>query len=361
MTISIDSSPKVPQQKTGTVSGIEPGDYHVPNLAEELTSLLAQIPHGRVTTYGDLADALGSRRAARWVGEYLLDHDHSDECRCHRVVRHEGELGRYVTGDVGDKSCKLQQEGIKTTDGIVDLSGHRFRAFTSKRPLDALTQLQEHVATQVCICPFPETPELVAGVDVSYVDKNRAVGAYVLVETESGNVVWSTTACQSVEFPYISGYLAFREIGILRQLVTDARSHDRQAELLFVDGNGLLHHRNAGIATYLGVLADQVTIGVGKKLLCGNVNLDSFRSDETRPVTLDGRTVAMAMKARDASRPIFVSPGQLIDVADAARLARCLFHGHRLPEPLYWADRLSRQVARQIAADEQDQNNEEPC
>lgn len=102
--MSTDSLPKISQQKTGTVTGIEPGDYHIPNLAEELTSLLPQISHGRVTTYGDLADALGSRRAARWVGEYLLNHDHSDGCPCHRVVRHQGELGRYVTGDGGPGS-----------------------------------------------------------------------------------------------------------------------------------------------------------------------------------------------------------------------------------------------------------------
>ena len=77
-------------------------------------------------------------------------------------------------------------------------------------------------------------------------------------------------------FPYISGYLSFRELPALLVLMESLPSHFPAAEIVFVDGNGVLHHRGAGIATHFGVLADLRTIGVGKKLLCGQVDLDGL-------------------------------------------------------------------------------------
>ena len=65
----------------------------IPDLAQCLRGLLRQIPRGRVSTFGDLADALGDRIAATWVGHYAMHHDHDAECRCHRVVRADGGLG----------------------------------------------------------------------------------------------------------------------------------------------------------------------------------------------------------------------------------------------------------------------------
>ncbi len=68
----------------------------VPDLTRALGDLLGQVPAGRVTTCGDLAEALGNRIAARWVGHFALHHDHGPRCACHRIVRVGGELGGYA-------------------------------------------------------------------------------------------------------------------------------------------------------------------------------------------------------------------------------------------------------------------------
>ncbi len=69
-------------------------DYIVPDLYDELRKLLKQVsPAGRVTTYGDLADAFGSKSAARWIGEFMMRHSHTASCCCHRVVRRSGDVG----------------------------------------------------------------------------------------------------------------------------------------------------------------------------------------------------------------------------------------------------------------------------
>ena len=87
----------------------------IPDLPKALRALLRQIPKGQVTTYGDLAAALGSGRAARWVGEYLADHDHKARCHCHRVIRATGEPGLYVTGNGSEKIHKLTAERCRSS------------------------------------------------------------------------------------------------------------------------------------------------------------------------------------------------------------------------------------------------------
>jgi deoxyribonuclease V len=82
---------------------------------------------------------------------------------------------------------------------------------------------------------------------------------------------------------------------------------------------------------------------VTKKLLCGTVDIKGMAPGESRPVVHDDRLAGVAIRPTAGSlRPIFISPGHRVDVAFCEELVRRLLCGHRLPEPLYWADRLSR-------------------
>lgn len=318
------------------------GPCEIPNLYEELPRLIAQVPRGRVTTYGDLAEALGSLAAARWVGGFLLDHPHDEQCPCHRVVRRTGEPGQYISGDQSEKIHRLRAEAVEIHNGRIDLARFGFSRFASDRPLQKLADYQNTLPDRILQQPYGGVPELVAGVDVSYPAPREAAGAYVLVESASGQLVWSLTVRQPVMFPYIPGFLSFRESPLMLELLRQAESQGRLAEVVFVDGNGILHPRRAGIASHLGVTSGSVTVGVGKKLLCGRVDLDDMPARDSRPVVSDGEVIGMAVKSRATSRPVFVSPGHRIDVTAAVRLANALFHGHRVPEPVYWADRVSR-------------------
>ena len=145
-------------------------------------------------------------------------------------------------------------------------------------------------------------PEFVGGVDVAYPNAEEGVAAYALVETATGRLVWSTTVRRRVVFPYISTYLSFREIPILLDLLDEVRAAGRMAEVLLVDGSGILHHRHAGIASHLGVVASIPTIGVTKKLLCGSVNIEGMAPGESRPVVHEGRPIGIAI-ASDGGKP----------------------------------------------------------
>lgn len=320
----------------------------LPDLSAVLDDLIRQVPPGYVTTPGRLASALGDPIAARWIGHYLLHHDHRADCRCHRVVRAGGVLGPYPCGG-DEKGRRLDVEGVTVRDGRVDSENHDFDGFACDRPLQKLARFQNRVANKVTFRRRRGVPRYVGGVDVSYRGEIEGVAAYALVDTAAGNLVWSTTIQRPVPFPFITSYLTFRELPLLAELIEEVRAQGRLAPVVLVDGTGVLHPRRAGIATNLGVVTGLATIGVTKKLLCGQVDIRGLQQLESRPVVLDDMPVGAAIRPASGSlRPLFVSPGSGIDLVSAERIVRAVLAGKRLPLPVYWADRLSRQHAKSL-------------
>ncbi|MDQ6666706.1 MAG: MGMT family protein [Thermoproteota archaeon] len=84
----------------------------------EVYDLLLKIPAGKVSTYGDLAKALGNPLASRQVGRILGRNPNPIKVPCHRVVMSDGKLGGYFYGS-DRKRQLLEQEGISFTDEIV--------------------------------------------------------------------------------------------------------------------------------------------------------------------------------------------------------------------------------------------------
>ncbi len=315
------------------------------DLLGELTRLLAQIPRGRITTYGHLARALGDVAAARWVGQYLLEHPHTRGCCCHRVVRATGDPGLYIAGDAESKLARLQSESVPVRDGRVDVST-AFVSFETTAPLAELTAFQRQVPDQLRIRPLRHEPRLVAGIDAAYRPDGTSIGACVIIDAETMETVSSTVVTSRTTFPYVSGYLAFRELPLMRRAWEAACDAGFDPDAVVIDGNGILHPRRAGIAACFGLLAGLPTVGIGKTLLCGRVDRGTVTVRAPAPVMHDDQLIGMAVKSTDRSRPIFISPGNRIDLNAAVALVRRLFAGHRLPEPLHRADRLSKTAAR---------------
>ena len=256
-------------------------------------------------------------------------------------------LGGYAAGEASVKAHHLRQEGIAVREGRVDLERYGWNEFHGGRPLEVLRKIQEALAHSVELRPWRRIPRLLGGVDVSYARGEEAVAAFALVDGQTGTLLWSTTLRGPVRFPYISTYLTFREMPLLLELLGAVRVAGRLPEVLLVDGTGILHQRHAGIASHLGVAAGLPTVGVTKKLLCGQVDLEGLEPGQSRPVVLDEEIVGVALRPTATSRrPIFVSPGTGVDLRFSERVVRKLLIGRRLPEPLYWADRLSRAAAR---------------
>jgi methylated-DNA-[protein]-cysteine S-methyltransferase len=86
---------------------------------EEVYALLNKIPLGKVSTYGDIARALGRPRAARAIGRIIANNPNPISIPCHRVVKSNGEIGGFAYGQQRKKEI-LEKEGIRFQDQIVE-------------------------------------------------------------------------------------------------------------------------------------------------------------------------------------------------------------------------------------------------
>ena len=332
---------------------MSPGPFRIPEIPDlyrETKRLWQQVPAGHVSTYGQIARALGSVQASRFVGQFARHHDHDRSCRCHRLVRANGELGLFVE-DPTSKKRSLQAEGIEVFGSRVCLQRFGWNQLISNRPLEVLANLQVTVADQVCLEGGPESP-VIGGVDVSYLGAERngqpvreATAAYVLVDAMRGELIWHCVVRHRAAFPYIPGFLAFRELPVLERLVTEVRQQGRLAELTLVDGSGILHPRRCGIATMLGVLMKMATVGVTKRSLCGTPVAPVTGPLPVPIVQDDVVRGAALLPTTGSSKPLFVSPGHGMSVASAVEVVRQQCCQRRLPLAIYWADRISRQAA----------------
>lgn len=94
----------------------------------QVYSLVRQIPAGRVSTYGELAKALGNPDAARAVAKILSKNPELVKTPCHRIVYSNGRVGGY-SGGVREKIRLLNLEGVNVISGrIQDFKEKIFRA-----------------------------------------------------------------------------------------------------------------------------------------------------------------------------------------------------------------------------------------
>jgi deoxyribonuclease V len=130
----------------------------------------------------------------------------------------------------------------------------------------------------------------VIGVDVAYSKtSNLGAAAAVVLEIERLEVLEVATAFYEVDFPYVPGFLAFRELpGLLAAL---AKLH-RQPELLICDGHGLTHPRRFGLACHLGVTTGLPTIGVAKTRYQGVFTEPGPSRGDWSPLVTEGRQLA---------------------------------------------------------------------
>jgi methylated-DNA-[protein]-cysteine S-methyltransferase len=93
---------------------------------KKVLTLLTKIPKGKVTTYGEIARALGGVRLSRAVGNAVRDNPFAPEVPCHRVIRSNGEIGGFG-GELSGENIKqkirfLKEEGVYVDGkGSIDL------------------------------------------------------------------------------------------------------------------------------------------------------------------------------------------------------------------------------------------------
>ncbi|MEM1060746.1 MAG: endonuclease V [Planctomycetota bacterium] len=307
----------------------------IPDVRAAIATLCATIPAGRLATFGDLAAALGDRRAALGVTNAIATDEPTGG---HRVISQTGRVG------TPDFAALLSEEGVPVSEDGVSAGALAIRRHepppTDDPPFVRMRALADDWAKRETYRELFEFKSgqdvLVGGLDVSYPSPFHAVAAAVVMRLTAAGIqpVSEATAAVDIAVPYVAGYLAFRELPAYAAVLKEVEAHPA---VWLVDGNGRLHPRRAGVATLLGNLINVPTVGVAKNLLCGTAGDDGLIRDDEEVIgaILDEENGGPRKK-------LYISPGSRIACGHATAVSAACRFGHRLPEPVYRADRISR-------------------
>ncbi len=212
----------------------------------------------------------------------------------------------------------------------------------------------------------------VAGIDIGYEGGSHLARAAAVVLTFPAlEPVEAAVVRVPVKFPYVPGYLSFREVPAALAVLAKLK---HPPDLILCDGQGLAHPRRFGLACHLGVLLDIPTIGVAKSHLIGEPGgrlgclkgswvplMDSPFPPEhllrTHPrphsLPLKGREasrgalraqeeiIGALLRTRTGVKPVYVSIGHRVSLDTAIDFVLRCAPRYRLPETTRRAHRLA--------------------
>jgi len=164
----------------------------------------------------------------------------------------------------------------------------------------------------------------------------------------------------STDYPYIPGFLAFKEVPVYTILFNRLRQNKPGLlpDLLFVDGNGILHTRNFGCASHVGVVFDIPTIGVGKTVFyIDGIKKETVKQMSEQNLKKAGDTVELrgdsgkvwgvALRStNESTNPLIVSQGHRVSLDTAINATLACIDKFRIPEPIRQADLRSRSLVK---------------
>ena len=205
-------------------------------------------------------------------------------------------------------------------------------------------EIQQQLRTQVVTHDDFGAIRTVAGVDAGYEEDAERPGeglaraAIVVLEFPSLRPLDYAIARRPATFPYVPGFLSFRETPAVLAALGELRA---TPDLLICDGQGIAHPRRFGIACHIGLLANMPAIGCAKSLLVGRYGELPDERGATVPLIHQREQVGVALRSRAGTKPLFISPGHRISIESSVRFVIACLTKYRLPETTRAADGLA--------------------
>lgn len=206
----------------------------------------------------------------------------------------------------------------------------------------------EAIAIQTRLAPLAiRTDEIgdirrIAGIDVAYDDSNSTLfSAVVVLDANTGKTIEVGKAVGKVEFPYVPGLFAFRELPHLLAALATLKT---KPDLVVCDGQGIAHPRRCGLATHLGLVADLPTIGCGKTRHIGEFGSLGNERGSTTPLCDGDEIFGEVVRTQDGVKPLFVSISHRVSLDTAVRWILKLSSKFRQPEPIRRANEVVCQM-----------------
>jgi deoxyribonuclease V len=197
--------------------------------------------------------------------------------------------------------------------------------------LSEATQIQLEMQQQIVLKPLGKPIKTIAGADISFNKNETKVYAGIVILNYPEMTVQSYALAEAeTTFPYVSGYLAFREVPALLHAW---KLLPTKPDLIVLDGQGITHPRKMGIASHFGVLENIPAIGCAKSMLHGkfdNLPIEKFSS---APIFGKGELLGYALRTKGKVEPVYIAPGNLITPEESLAIMKNCVGKYRIPEP----------------------------
>ena len=197
-------------------------------------------------------------------------------------------------------------------------------------------RIQNGLRTQVVRTDRFGKINTVAGVDIG-LKKDIARASVVVLSFPELQVVDSVVTESPVRFPYVPG-LSFRNA---RRLLTAFTQLQTEPDLVIVDGQGIAHPRQFGLASHLGLILDKPTIGCAKSRLCGQYEEPESEQGSYTYLMDKGEVIGAVVRTRRNVQVVYISIGHQISLDSARTLTLACCRGYRLPETTRYAHKAA--------------------
>ncbi len=206
--------------------------------------------------------------------------------------------------------------------------------------LEEARKIQLHLLKKLKLCPLKKMPRLIAAVDAAFT-KNQVLAAACLFSFPELELLEEQTVSCPLTFPYRTGFLSFLEGPAIYQTLTRFRP---VPDLILADGQGIAHPRRMGLATFLGIILNRPSLGCAKSHLVGNYREPARDKGSFSEIWHRGELVGYVLRSRTGVKPIFISPGHLIDHRGSLEVVERCLRGYRIPEPLRRTHQLTQKL-----------------
>ena len=201
---------------------------------------------------------------------------------------------------------------------------------------------QKELQVKINVSSLDKQITTIGGSDISFNKCSEVVYAGIIVFSYPElKVIERSTVISKTKFPYISGLLAFREVPALLEAWDKLKI---TPDVLVLDGQGIAHERRLGIAIHFGIIADTPTIGCAKSRLAGRYKEPANEVFAKSPMYDKGELIGTALKTKKNCKPVFISPGNMIDMEQSVDLIKNCLRGYRIPEPTRQAHLIVNQI-----------------
>ncbi|WP_200837073.1 deoxyribonuclease V [Dyadobacter sp. 3J3] len=191
--------------------------------------------------------------------------------------------------------------------------------------------IQSELRDKINLVPLNVPIQTIAGADISLNRFSEIIfaGIVILRYADLQPIGYSLIESRT-RFPYVPGFLAFREVPALVQALEQI---PLKPDVLMLDGHGIAHPRSMGIATHFGALTGMATLGCAKNILFGKWQEPGIQKGDFSPIMNKEEMIGYALRSKLKTNPVFISPGNRMSLKDSLDIAIRCAGNYRLPEP----------------------------